>query len=101
DLGYWMRNGIDPIEAVKILDNRLITVQVHDLNNFSSEGHDVAWGKGAGNLHDFFSVIADMQLKPTLIGLEYSYNWGKSMPEIQESIEYFNHAVIRLAANKP
>ena len=101
DLGYWMRNGIDPIEAVKILDNRLITVQVHDLNNSSSEGHDVAWGKGAGNLHDFFSVIADMQLKPTLIGLEYSYNWGKSMPEIQESIEYFNHAVIRLAANKP
>ena len=48
DLGYWMRSGIDPIEAVRTLKQRLITVQMHDLNELTPTGHDVPWGTGAG-----------------------------------------------------
>jgi len=100
DIGYWMRNGIDPFEAIKILDKRLITIQVHDLNIISKDGHDVAWGSGSGHLKELFELMSEMALKPSLIGLEYSYNWGKSLGDIQKSKEFFDKTVISIAAYK-
>ena len=48
DLGYWMRSGIDPIQAARMLKDRLLTVQMHDLHATGSDGHDVPWGTGVG-----------------------------------------------------
>lgn len=98
DLGYWTRNGIDPVAAVKKLDKRLISLQVHDLDEKSADGHDVPWGKGIGDLKGFFGLIQQMGLKPSVIGLEYSYNWGASEPEIKECIQFFNNTGVGLAA---
>ena len=46
DTGYWIRSGIDPIEGIRKLGDRLITIQAHDLNELSADGHDVPWGTG-------------------------------------------------------
>ena len=35
DLGYWVRAGIDINEAIDILQDRLFTFHVHDLNKMS------------------------------------------------------------------
>jgi type 1 glutamine amidotransferase/sugar phosphate isomerase/epimerase len=96
DLGYWMRSGIDPLEALDTLKDRLITVQMHDLNELSPEGHDVPWGSGAGKTEQFIKQIHKMGIKPTMFGLEYSYNWYDSMPEIEKSIDFFNKVTMRL-----
>ena len=58
DLGYWMRDGIDPVEAVRILKNRLLVVQVHDLDEFTPKGSDVLWGTGIGKTRAFFEELA-------------------------------------------
>ena len=97
DLGYWMRSGIDPIEAVKTLKDRLITVQMHDLHELSPEGHDVPWGTGAGKTEQFIREMHHLGIKPTMFGLEYSYNWSGSMPEIAQCIDFFNKMSIQLA----
>jgi type 1 glutamine amidotransferase/sugar phosphate isomerase/epimerase len=98
DLGYWMRNGVDPATAVRLLGQRLLAVQVHDLHERSASGHDVPWGQGQSQLGEFFRLVRDLELNPSLIGLEYSYNWGQSLPEIRESIRFFDAAAVRLAA---
>ena len=97
DLGYWMRSGIDPIKAVNMLGNRLITVQMHDLNELSPEGHDVPWGTGAGNSEKFIKEVHRLGIKPTMFGLEYSYNWYESMPDVTRCIEFFNKVSRQLA----
>jgi len=97
DLGYWMRSGIDPIEAVNTLKDRLITVQMHDLHELSPEGHDVPWGTGAGKTGRFISEIHRLGIRPTMFGLEYSYNWFESMPEIARCIDFFNGISVQLA----
>ncbi len=97
DLGYWMRSGIDPIKAVKTLKNRLITVQMHDLHELSPEGHDVSWGTGVGETGRFIEQIHHLGIKPTMFGLEYSYNWFESMPEIARCVEFFNKVSMKLA----
>ena len=96
DLGYWMRSGIDPIEAINTLKDRLITVQMHDLNELSPEGHDVPWGAGVGKTEQFIREIHRLGIKPTMFGLEYSYNWFESIPEIARCIDFFNKMSIQL-----
>ncbi len=98
DLGYWIRSGIDPIEAVKTLGSRLLTVQMHDLNERSAEGHDVPWGTGVGQTDRFLRELHRLGVRPTLIGLEYSYDWFDSMPEMAQSIEFFNTTIRKVGS---
>ena len=100
DLGYWMRSGIDPLEAVRILKERLLTVQMHDLNELSAEGHDVPWGTGVGKTRDFIEQLYRMGIKPTMFGLEYSYNWFESMPDIAKCIDFFNKISLQVKPRK-
>ncbi|MCL5098820.1 MAG: ThuA domain-containing protein [Candidatus Omnitrophica bacterium] len=97
DLGYWLRSGIDPIAAVRLLKDRLITVQMHDLNELSSEGHDVPWGAGVGDTAKFIEELDRLGIKPSMFGIEYSYNWLESMPEIERCVEFFNNLSLDLA----
>jgi type 1 glutamine amidotransferase/sugar phosphate isomerase/epimerase len=97
DMGYWMRSGIDPIKAVNTLKGRLITVQMHDLHELSSEGHDVPWGSGAGRTEKFIKEIHRLGIKPTMFGLEYSYKWFDSMPDIAKCISFFNKVSMKMA----
>ena len=78
DLGYWMRSGIDPIQAARTLKDRLLTVQMHDLHAAGSEGHDVPWGTGIGKSEEFFRELHRLGINAekfgssqgTLTGLE-------------------------------
>jgi len=97
DLGYWMRSGIDPIKAVDTLKNRLLTIQMHDLHELSPEGHDVPWGTGVGKTRQFIEEINRIGIRPTMFGLEYSYNRFESMPEIAQCIDFFNKVSMKLA----
>ncbi len=97
DMGYWMRSGIDPIKALNTLKDRLITIQMHDLHELSPDGHDVPWGTGAGKTKEFIEEIHRLGIRPTMFGLEYSYNWFESMPEIARCIDFFNKMSMELA----
>jgi sugar phosphate isomerase/epimerase len=100
DLGYWLRLGIDPIEAVRILKDRILTVQMHDLHELTPQGHDVPWGSGSGKSREFFEELHRHGIKPAMIGLEYSHDWFESMPNLAKSIEFFNATTLELA-DKP
>ncbi len=89
DLGYWLRSGIDPMVAARTLKDRLITVQMHDLHEFSPEGHDVPWGTGAGQTELFLKELHRLGVRPVMFGLEFAYDWLDSMPEIAESATFF------------
>lgn len=96
DLGYWIRSGIDPVQAVNILKDRLLTIQMHDLHDLSPTGHDVPWGTGVGQTAAFIKEIRRLGLQPTMFGIEYAYNWLESLPEIAQSIKFFNQVTLEL-----
>jgi sugar phosphate isomerase/epimerase len=97
DTGYWIRSGIDPIEGIRKLGDRLITIQPHDLDRRSAEGHDVPWGTGQAELKKLLKQIQQSGVQPTLIGLEYSYDFLDNMPEMAECVEFFNEVALELA----
>jgi len=98
DIGYWMRGGIDPIEGVRQLKDRLITVQMHDLHARGPDGHDVPWGTGVANTTALLNEVHRLGIRPTMFGLEYSYNWLESMPDIAKCIAFFNETSLKLAS---
>jgi type 1 glutamine amidotransferase/sugar phosphate isomerase/epimerase len=97
DLGYWMRSGIDPIQAIRTLKDRLLTVQMHDLHATGNDGHDVPWGTGVGKSEEFFRELHRLGIKPTMIGLEYSYDWLESLPKVAQCKEFFDATTLKLA----
>ncbi|MFC1761773.1 ThuA domain-containing protein [Planctomycetota bacterium] len=97
DMGYWMRAGIDPVAAVKTIGHRLLVVQMHDLNELTAEGHDVPWGTGAGRTEAFLKEVHRLGIKPKMFGLEYSYDWFDSIPEVTQSARFFDKVILELA----
>jgi hypothetical protein len=45
----------------------------------------------------FIKEIHRLGIKPTMFGLEYSYNWFESMPDIAKCIDFFNKVSMKLA----
>ncbi len=97
DVGYWMRAGLNPIESVRKLGDRLITIQMHDLHGRGADGHDVPWGSGVGQTAALLKQMRQSGQKPTMIGLEFSYDWEDSLPEVRECIDFFNQTTLELA----
>ena len=95
DVGHWVRSGLDPVECLKKLDGRIISLHFKDLNEKSREAHDVPWGTGISNVPAMLKVLKDQGFKG-VFSIEYEYHWKTSMPEIRESIKNFNKIVSEL-----
>jgi sugar phosphate isomerase/epimerase len=97
DVGYWMRTGLDPIACVRTLGNRLLTIQMHDLDATTAEGHDVPWGTGVGRTEELILEMHRLAIRPVMYGLEYSHNWLESVPEIARCVAFFDDLALRTA----
>ncbi len=97
ELGEWMRAGIKPMEALPLLKDRLLVIHIHDLSQFGSDGHDVAWGTGVAGLEEFIKEAYRLELKPTLWTVEYPSEREDALAEIARSIEFFNKTIVPVA----
>ncbi len=97
DTGYWIRSGIDPIEGIRKLGDRLITIQAHDLNELSPDGHDVPWGTGKAEFAELIRELHRLKITPTLFDLEYSDKFEDNMAEMAECVKFFDQVISGLA----
>jgi len=88
DTGHWARSGVNPIEALKILKDRIMSAHLKDLNEFGNrEAHDVVWGTGVLDM----GAILDELLRQHFSGvasMEYEYNWDNSVPDMMKCVEF-------------
>lgn len=98
DFGYWGRSGIQPINAIKMLKERLVTIQMHDLNVIGPQALDVPLGDGITGFETILRYLRDSDIKPALFSIEYSSHQGMTLPEIKKSIDFFNLQIQELAS---
>ena len=61
DTGHWLRSGVVPVEALRLLNGRIISTHLKDLNEFGvKEAYDVPFGQGVANIHD---ILAELTLQ--------------------------------------
>lgn len=95
DIGHWVRSGLDPLESIKKLEGRIVSVHFKDLNEESRDAHDVPWGTGVVDVPAILQELKDQEFRG-VISIEYEHNWENNVPDIAESIEYFNRVVAGL-----
>ena len=89
DVGHWLRSGIQPLEAIKKLEGRIITMHFKDLNVAGNpEAHDVIWGTGVVNVEALLKEL-DRQKFRGVFSIEYEYNWENSLPEVRGCVAAF------------
>jgi sugar phosphate isomerase/epimerase len=114
DTGHWLRSGLDPVECLKKLQGRVITLHFKDLvpdepqaqpnapatgkkkQSESKAMHDVPWGTGVGNLKAQMAELKRQGFHGAF-GVEYEFHWDNSMPEIAKCVEFFNATCSDLA----
>lgn len=96
DTGHWMRSGINPVEALRKLEGRIVSLHFKDLNQMGG-GHDVPWGTGAGNVKAMLAELRRQGFRG-VFSIEYEHNWLNSLPEIAQCVKYFDKVAAELAA---
>jgi sugar phosphate isomerase/epimerase len=96
DVGHWCRSGIDPVEGIKMLEGRIISLHFKDLNEFGKrDAHDVHWGTGITRVGEILETLHSQGFKG-VFSIEYEYNWNNSVPDVFECVQYFNKKASQL-----
>ncbi len=100
DTGHWTRSGVDPVEAVKKLEGRIISLHFKDLTEFGNKrAHDVPWGTGKSKVREVLAELARQGFKGSF-SIEYEHNWLNSMPEIAQCVTFFDEVAYELGVNQ-
>lgn len=87
DTGHWIRSGVKPLDGMKILKGRIISVHLKDLNEFSPEAHDVPYGTGVGNIANILKELKAQHFNGN-ISIEYEYNWDNNLPDMKKCVDF-------------
>ncbi|MCF7668339.1 MAG: sugar phosphate isomerase/epimerase [Verrucomicrobia bacterium] len=87
DTGHWVRSQIKPIEAMKLLEGRIISLHMKDLNKFGDGAHDVPYGTGVSDIPAVLKLLQKQGFEGN-ISIEYEYDWEGSVPEIAQCIGF-------------
>ncbi len=85
DVGHWSRSGVDPVEALKAYEGRLISLHLKDVNSEARDAQDVIWGNGVSRFKDVLAEL-DRQDFEGVIAIEYEHNWENNVPDIAQCI---------------
>lgn len=97
DTGHWLRSGLKPAEAFRVLGKRLLAVHLKDLNVAAPDAHDVPWGKGCGELELALRTLRELRVNPALFAIEYESEMDNNLPRIEECGKWFGQTLQTLA----
>jgi sugar phosphate isomerase/epimerase len=87
DTGHWLRSGLNPVACLKILQGRVISAHLKDLNEKSAAAHDVPYGTGIANLPGILDELKRQGFAGN-VAIEYEHNWDNNVPEVAQCIGF-------------
>jgi sugar phosphate isomerase/epimerase len=92
DTGHWMRTGITPVAALRLLKGRLRDIHLKDLRDFGArETRDVPYGAGKASIRDILAELT-LQNYGGYLTVEYENEAEALNPSesIRRGIDYLN-----------
>jgi sugar phosphate isomerase/epimerase len=87
DTGHWLRSNLKPVECLRILKGRIISVHLKDLNQMGPGAHDVPYGTGVADIKAILDELKAQNFEGN-ISIEYEYNWDNNVPEVKKCIDF-------------
>jgi sugar phosphate isomerase/epimerase len=87
DIGHWVRSGLDPLDCLKILQGRIISSHLKDLNEKSPDAHDVPYGEGVSNIP---AILIELKRQGFVgnVSIEYETNWDNNVLDAAQCIGF-------------
>ncbi|NCO41766.1 MAG: hypothetical protein AUJ96_11550 [Armatimonadetes bacterium CG2_30_66_41] len=95
DTGHWVRSGLDPVECLKQLEGRVVSLHFKDLGARTGDMHDVPWGTGASDAAGQLAELKRQGFKG-VFSIEYEHQWDE--PTLAKCVEFFHAQANKLAA---
>lgn len=95
DTGHYIRSGFDPLQVVKDMKGRLVSVHMKDLNGVNPDAdpqvklQDVAWGTGKGQPEAVLKELMNQGFAgPVIIEYDHIYDDG-NVADVKECADFF------------
>ncbi len=87
DLGHWVTSGLKPIDCLRILKGRVVSVHLKDKSEVGKKGVVVPAGQG---VVDVAACIAELKQQNFQghFSIEHENDWHDSVPKIRQSVDF-------------
>ena len=91
-----MRSGIDPLEALKKVEGRIISLHIKDVDRQAPDAVDVPWGEGVGIIRELLEEVKRQGVEP-LFSIEYEKpSEADPLPEVAKCVAFYRQACTEL-----
>lgn len=98
DTGHWVRRGLVPVECLKKLEGRIVSLHFKDLGPNKS---DVPWGTGQGDAKGQLAELKRQGFRGP-ISIEYEHgSVDELMRDLAKCIAFFDQTAAELAKGSP
>ena len=87
DIGHWVQSNLKPVDCLKILQGRIISVHLHEMNEVSPTAHDVPAGTGVCNLPGVLDELKRQNFAGN-VSIEFEYNWKDNVVDAAQCIGF-------------
>lgn len=90
DTGHWLRTGVRPTDALKLLKGRILDMHLKDLDAFGKkDAVDVPFGSGKANIHDILAELTLQNYRGCLVvEHERESEADNPSPSVKKGLEY-------------
>lgn len=97
DTGHWARSGLDPVECLKKLEGRILSVHVKDIEQFGNpKSRDVPLGTGQGNFEAALKELYRQRFRGPLL-IEYEHDSPKLLEDLAACTAFIDRTAKSLA----
>lgn len=87
DTGHWVTSGLKPLDCLKILKGRIVSVHLKDRPVMGELKPDVVYGTGISQIGELLNELKKQGFKGN-ISIEYEANWDNSVPDVAQNVGF-------------
>lgn len=88
DIGHWVRSGVKPADAIRLLKGRIFDSHIKDLIAFGDpKAHDTIWGTGQSDIPGVLRAFREIGF-PGPLHAEYEHKWEDNLGDVKACLEF-------------
>lgn len=88
DVGHWATSDVTPLDGIKLLKGRIVSVHMKDRTAIGKATEDVPFGAGISNLKGVLDELKRQGFAGN-ISIEYETKWNNSVPDVAQCVGFF------------
>ena len=87
DTGHWASSGLKPLECLRILKGRLVSLHLKERTEIGKHLPDTVYGDGVSDIPGILTELKAQGFDGN-ISIEYENNWDNSVPDVAQCIGF-------------